>query len=386
MTSGTVTLGGSPDTIPAGSVRASSKVWSGGNGRYETVSGVVRPKWNNYTLRKKLRYNSSNAKITGRYRDSPADMSWSPFDQGVPLFTLSSLGTIVPAFSAMEILKLQSKLVDKAKGHSFNLSVATAESGKAMEMILGTIGGFTRAMQAIKRGDMVTAARRLGINDYSPRKSLDMRDLGSRWLELQYGWKPLVADCYAGFDAWHNIAKRPRTVTFRVATNKTASRKQNSSLYQINWSQQRRRTITFEMSEQLSAPRSLGLMDPLTVAWELMPYSFVVDWFVPIGAYLHNYNQVPNLKGRFMTTEVLYHQGITLGYIPNGTFGPPKIVEYTNQPSIKYTDTNVTRTVTTSLDVPRPFSWNRDALLNPIRFANALALMRTAFKPANYWN
>lgn len=29
-----------------------------------------------------------------------------------------------------------------------------------------------------------------------------------------------------------------------------------------------------------------GLTDPLTIAWELVPLSFVVDWFVPVGTFL----------------------------------------------------------------------------------------------------
>jgi hypothetical protein len=29
----------------------------------------------------------------------------------------------------------------------------------------------------------------------------------------------------------------------------------------------------------------LGLTNPLNVAWELVPFSFVVDWFIPIGSF-----------------------------------------------------------------------------------------------------
>ena len=36
----------------------------------------------------------------------------------------------------------------------------------------------------------------------------------------------------------------------------------------------------------LAAAGALGLTNPLQLAWELLPFSFVADWFVPIGAYL----------------------------------------------------------------------------------------------------
>lgn len=33
-------------------------------------------------------------------------------------------------------------------------------------------------------------------------------------------------------------------------------------------------------------PGRFGLLNPLEVIWELVPFSFVADWFLPIGDYL----------------------------------------------------------------------------------------------------
>ncbi len=35
----------------------------------------------------------------------------------------------------------------------------------------------------------------------------------------------------------------------------------------------------------------LGLTNPAAVAWELVPYSFVVDWFVNVGDYLNQFSE-----------------------------------------------------------------------------------------------
>lgn len=39
-----------------------------------------------------------------------------------------------------------------------------------------------------------------------------------------------------------------------------------------------------------------GLSNPLILAWELVPYSFVVDWFVGVGSYLNNLDATIGLQ------------------------------------------------------------------------------------------
>lgn len=39
-------------------------------------------------------------------------------------------------------------------------------------------------------------------------------------------------------------------------------------------------------SEFIATATRLGLTDPLTIGWELVPYSFVVDWAMPVGNFL----------------------------------------------------------------------------------------------------
>jgi hypothetical protein len=39
-------------------------------------------------------------------------------------------------------------------------------------------------------------------------------------------------------------------------------------------------------SSQLANLQDWGITNPLLLAWELLPYSFVVDWFIPVGDWL----------------------------------------------------------------------------------------------------
>lgn len=126
--------------------------------------------------------------------------------------------------------------------------------------------------------------------------------------------------------------------------------------------------IIYEFTEQMSAARQLGLVDPATVVWELIPYSFVVDWFLPIGSYLENLNQIPTLSGRFLTIKSTRYQGGNVGK----TSSP---VNWTKIPTIGQFYLKIDRTVSSSLAVPKPqFNKLSDAM-SPTRIWNAIALV-----------
>lgn len=54
----------------------------------------------------------------------------------------------------------------------------------------------------------------------------------------------------------------------------------------IHYSRKKARTLeTPQLISQL-VPKLLGFTNPAAVLWEATPFSFVVDWFLPIGDYL----------------------------------------------------------------------------------------------------
>ncbi len=67
------------------------------------------------------------------------------------------------------------------------------------------------------------------------------------------------------------------------------------------------------MREALATQRSLGLTDPYSVAWDLLPFSFIADWFIPIGTYLDNYNIIPNISAEFLQIDKHVWEGQAYG-------------------------------------------------------------------------
>jgi hypothetical protein len=63
--------------------------------------------------------------------------------------------------------------------------------------------------------------------------------------------------------------------------------------------------IDFQIENPLTNTlSSLGLTNPLNVAWELVPFSFVVDWFIPIGDFFNGLippQGISNVSGSLTT-------------------------------------------------------------------------------------
>lgn len=119
-----------------------------------------------------------------------------------------------------------------------------------------------------------------------------LKDPFSLWLELQYGWLPLLSDVHG---AVHEIMDKPPTrVTVRGKASDTWYDKSLCTLGKTTHPVYIDRitkgvhhlNLRLDYEEGNAAARqaaSLGLTNPADLAWELLPFSFVVDWFANVG-------------------------------------------------------------------------------------------------------
>jgi hypothetical protein len=117
---------------------------------------------------------------------------------------------------------------------------------------------------------------------------------------MQYGWKPLISDSYGAMEALH---AREKETSGGVTTVKAYVRENEKLVYNLSDSAN---NAIFDFQKHCDVRHTghirldftpsdgpwsgtlaqLGLTNPLELAWELLPWSFVADWFIPIGDYL----------------------------------------------------------------------------------------------------
>lgn len=171
-------------------------------------------------------------------------------------------------------LRLIGNLASKIRGHDFNPGVSLGEANES----LGMIG---------------SAAKRLASAASSLPKILPH----SAWLEAVYGWLPLLSDLDEGAKFIVAALEVPRKQTYRaIAMTDGTPLSSAPSLWSAHGNVKRMKYAVAHMIEDDSNLAYTGIVDPLSVLWELTPYSFVADWFIPLGDYLNARNFLNSVK------------------------------------------------------------------------------------------
>lgn len=196
------------------------------------------------------------------------------------------------------------RLINNVQGETSNLAESVATIRRTFEMVDNTVGRINRSVRALRRGDLATAGGEL-FHGSAPRfrrggGTSKSKSLANNWLELQYGWKPLLSDIRYSIFALGKLALADRSVgTSRASATQEKSdgaityfnnaQKPVVGSWYIRTTTTTKFVVRYRVSNPLRAFMSQsGFTNPVSLAWELLPFSFVVDWFYPIGSYLES--------------------------------------------------------------------------------------------------
>lgn len=178
----------------------------------------------------------------------------------------------------------------KAKHDAVNLAQLMAEyrsTGRTVRSVLESVFTLTRAV--VTRNPRILLPRRRW-DDVTTR----------RWLEYTYGIKPLANDLVGVWEALNKSTARPLCQSFRTSYRQNSSKvtfydvsrffgkvsnPRVSRVVQEDFRGVCHMVVTYDSESLHRYVGQFGLSNPASLAWELVPFSFVVDWFVDFGSF-----------------------------------------------------------------------------------------------------
>lgn len=192
-------------------------------------------------------------------------------------------------------------------GVEANIAQDFAQIGQIPKMIAHNATKIASSIRNLRRGNISQAVddltagrsrtRKGNVRKGNPSRS---KDLAENWLEMQYGWKPLLDDIHGVMEALSKLQTQSNFVqsatssatarsdsSFRSSHNESSStgtNKLKTSLFQTT-------SCKLKLRYRVASPlksflAQTGFTNPINLVWEVLPFSFVADWFLPIGPFL----------------------------------------------------------------------------------------------------
>lgn len=229
----------------------------------------------------------------GLHRESyynPIDGHTASYDW-VETSHLSSRATPLTSFPSIPqgiyenmIAEVKTKCLNKLLDEKAQIGAALGEAHQTINAFADLAKDAARYLNAFRRGNLGAIVRRNG------GKSIP-KSISDAWLQYSYGWRPLAQDLFAAQANVHRILSRGMIISAHAGTNYEDEIKYHSNSGDYDEVTQVRQQALCQLGARLQGPElaylnTFGLINPFSIAWELVPWSFAIDWFVPVGSTL----------------------------------------------------------------------------------------------------
>lgn len=188
------------------------------------------------------------------------------------------------------------------------LGTTIAEGRQAWSMITNRALMLAKFGIALKKGNFYEAAKTLGVLKHPSYKRLSKEsklkrgshNFGNNYLEFHFGWTPLISDMG---NAMAVLDEPIPYGQYKVRTgSRTVWRHLDTATFYQQWADHRERNFgkagayVKVTNPNLYLASNMGLTNPASIAWELVPFSFVVDWFWNVGDYIKSFSDMYGIE------------------------------------------------------------------------------------------
>lgn len=192
------------------------------------------------------------------------------------------------------------EVINKLTDGKLQLGADAAEIKKTLNMIASSTHDVLSAYRSLRRGNFTRALQHLRLGGHSFKAS--RHNLSGRWLELQYGWLPTLGTISDGAALIQRRAAESRapmsvtrTIVVPIPHNKFRNFSRGTS-YSTSGTLSVRTKIWYRIaSDTAHLASQIGVSNPAAIAWELVPFSFVLDWFLPVGNLMSQFSDTNGL-------------------------------------------------------------------------------------------
>jgi hypothetical protein len=212
---------------------------------------------------------------------------------------------VLPSHDDVARSKAVRKLIERLEsGIEGNIAQDIFEIRQTVKLLTTTATRVAKSAVALKNGNIPKAVQTLWGSQqpyYGSKRRKppsNAKSTADNWLQMQYGWKPLLMDLHGSMEALarlHLADASIRQVTARAKTDRwvvedlglVQNPQKKAGWTRVQTVSHCKFGIRFTVDDHLKAfLAQSGFTNPLNLGWELLPFSFVADWFLPIGPWL----------------------------------------------------------------------------------------------------
>jgi hypothetical protein len=195
-----------------------------------------------------------------------------------------------------------SRLENRVNGEKAALGVFAAEWRESLNLVAQRGIGLWSAYRDFRRGRFRSGLRKLSVSPKRKhrgklRNSAD--EAAGLWLEYWFGWSPMVSDIQTAVSEL--ASPLPQNASYYGSASDTLIVSvPQSNVNSFGYSGQI--DVRFSTGAQFSLDNpntylanQLGLLNPATVAWELIPFSFLADWAFDVSSFLESFSDFAGL-------------------------------------------------------------------------------------------
>lgn len=215
----------------------------------------------------------------------------------------------VPMDDSIDVEDVKAIAVSKAHsniGLQETAALVTLGEGKeTVKFLTNTVRHAVRIFYAIRR-----------LNFKYLRKQISRKELEKRYMEYRYALRPLANDVQTTAQAFKADVKNHTRQTFRGFAQRSVSNNPKTST--VSWDYVKfDKTLKAERSvkaragvlcaiEHVNELALWGLDRPFEAVWDLIPFSFIADWFFNIGSVIGSFT--PNYGIRDLASWVVIEE------------------------------------------------------------------------------